>query len=66
MPEPQHRVNSLLVSSLLGDPGGFPPRSRSPSLLAEFGDDVLVREDSRGNPDYSDPEFCPVLWEDRL
>jgi ectoine hydroxylase-related dioxygenase (phytanoyl-CoA dioxygenase family) len=24
--------------------------------------DLLVRKDDEGNPDYSDPEICPVLW----
>ncbi|HEV2999108.1 MAG TPA: phytanoyl-CoA dioxygenase family protein [Solirubrobacteraceae bacterium] len=24
--------------------------------------DLLVRKDQDGNPDYSDPEICPVLW----
>lgn len=24
--------------------------------------DLLVRKDADGNPDYSDPEICPVLW----
>lgn len=24
--------------------------------------DLLCRKDAEGNPDYSDPEICPVLW----
>jgi hypothetical protein len=24
--------------------------------------DLLVRKDAEGNPDYSDPDICPVLW----
>ncbi|MCG8915963.1 phytanoyl-CoA dioxygenase family protein [Actinokineospora sp. PR83] len=27
-----------------------------------YNHDVLVRRDAAGNPDYTDPEFCPVLW----
>ncbi|OEJ24402.1 phytanoyl-CoA dioxygenase [Streptomyces agglomeratus] len=28
-----------------------------------YNNDALVRKDSQGNPDYTDPDFCPVLWE---
>jgi ectoine hydroxylase-related dioxygenase (phytanoyl-CoA dioxygenase family) len=28
----------------------------------QYNNDVLVRRTPEGNPDYSDPEFCPVLW----
>jgi hypothetical protein len=31
-----------------------------------YNHDVLVRRTPEGNPDYSDPMFCPVLWEGRL
>jgi ectoine hydroxylase-related dioxygenase (phytanoyl-CoA dioxygenase family) len=24
--------------------------------------DLLVRKDAEGNPDYADPDICPVLW----
>ncbi|MGW0334183.1 phytanoyl-CoA dioxygenase family protein [Streptomyces sp. NPDC003011] len=27
-----------------------------------YNHDVLVRKTEQGVPDYSDPEFCPVLW----
>ncbi len=30
--------------------------------LLTYNHDVLVRRDGSGRPDYSDPEFCPVLW----
>jgi ectoine hydroxylase-related dioxygenase (phytanoyl-CoA dioxygenase family) len=30
--------------------------------LLSYNHDVLVRRDAAGHPDYSDPEFCPVLW----
>ncbi|WP_239341944.1 phytanoyl-CoA dioxygenase family protein [Frankia sp. CiP3] len=29
-----------------------------------YNNDVLVRKDAQGNPDYTDPDFTPVLWED--
>lgn len=32
--------------------------------LLVYNNDVLVRKDANGNPDYTDPDFCPVLWED--
>lgn len=30
--------------------------------LVRYNHDHLVRRDAGGDPDYSDPEFCPVLW----
>ena len=29
---------------------------------ARYNHDALVRRLADGRPDYSDPEFCPVLW----
>ncbi len=26
--------------------------------------DMLVRKDAEGKPDYADPEICPILWEE--
>jgi hypothetical protein len=34
--------------------------------LVVYNNDALVRKTPDGVPDYSDPEFCPVLWEGRL
>ena len=28
-----------------------------------YNNDVLVRRTPEGNPDYADPDFCPVLWQ---
>jgi ectoine hydroxylase-related dioxygenase (phytanoyl-CoA dioxygenase family) len=30
--------------------------------VVEYNHDCLVRRDAAGNPDYADPEFCPVIW----
>jgi ectoine hydroxylase-related dioxygenase (phytanoyl-CoA dioxygenase family) len=30
--------------------------------LVVYNNDVVVRETSAGTPDYSDPDYCPVLW----
>ena len=27
-----------------------------------YNHDVLVRKNEAGQPDYTDPEFCPTLW----
>lgn len=34
----------------------------SDGSLAVYNHDWLVRRTSEGHPDYSDPEYCPVLW----
>ncbi len=31
--------------------------------LAAYNHDELVRRTPDGTPDYSDPEFCPVVWD---
>jgi len=28
-----------------------------------YNNDVLVRTTAAGNPDYADPEYCPVIWQ---
>ena len=30
--------------------------------LVEIHNDRLVRQDRNGDPDYSDPDFCPIMW----
>lgn len=30
-----------------------------------YNNDVLVRQTPDGHPDYTDPEFCPVLWQEQ-
>ncbi|MGP4002616.1 phytanoyl-CoA dioxygenase family protein [Streptomyces sp. 8N706] len=40
------------------------PFQLSSGDLVVYNNDVLVRTDAQGHPDYTDPEFCPVLWED--
>ncbi|GAA4872985.1 phytanoyl-CoA dioxygenase family protein [Kitasatospora terrestris] len=30
-----------------------------------YNHDAVVRRTDDGRPDYADPEFCPVLWQDR-
>jgi ectoine hydroxylase-related dioxygenase (phytanoyl-CoA dioxygenase family) len=37
---------------------------RSDGTKVSYNHDVLVRRTPEGTPDYSDPEFCPVLWSD--
>lgn len=34
----------------------------SDGSLAFYNHDSLVRKTSAGHPDYSDPDYCPVLW----
>jgi hypothetical protein len=35
---------------------------RSDGSAVSYNHDSLVRRTAEGTPDYSDPEFCPVLW----
>lgn len=39
------------------------PFERPEGGNAVYNHDVLVRKTPEGNPDYTDPEYCPVLWE---
>ncbi len=36
--------------------------TRSDGSAVSYNHDSLVRRTPEGTPDYSDPEFCPVLW----
>jgi hypothetical protein len=38
--------------------------SLSDGSLAFYNHDSLVRNTSDGRPDYSDPDYCPILWRD--
>lgn len=40
----------------------YRPFRRADGSLVVYNHDVLVRRDSRGLPDYADPDYCPVLW----
>jgi hypothetical protein len=39
------------------------PYELSDGSLLAYNHDSLVRRDASGHPDYTDPAFCPVLWE---
>jgi hypothetical protein len=36
-------------------------RPARPALLV-YNHDVVVRRTSQGDPDYGDPDYCPLLW----
>jgi hypothetical protein len=38
------------------------PYRRPDGGLLVYNHDVLVRRTSEGTPDYSDPDYCPLLW----
>ena len=40
----------------------YRPFHRADGNRVVYNHDVLVRRDSRGLPDYADPDYCPVLW----
>ncbi|MEU6539695.1 phytanoyl-CoA dioxygenase family protein [Streptomyces sp. NPDC047000] len=41
----------------------YRPFRRSDGSLIAYNHDVLVRKDAAGRPDYTDPEFLPVIWQ---
>jgi hypothetical protein len=40
----------------------YRPFTLSTAEVLAYNHDVLVRRRPDGSPDYSDPDFCPVLW----
>ncbi|HET8658037.1 MAG TPA: phytanoyl-CoA dioxygenase family protein [Micromonosporaceae bacterium] len=40
----------------------YRPFRRSDGSLVVYNHDTLVRTAADGMPDYSDPDFCPVIW----
>jgi hypothetical protein len=38
----------------------------SDGSVLTYNHDYVVRRDDDGNPDYADPQFCPVLWEELI
>jgi hypothetical protein len=39
------------------------PYDKSDGSRVVYNNDVLVRRTAQGTPDYADPDFCPVLWQ---
>jgi ectoine hydroxylase-related dioxygenase (phytanoyl-CoA dioxygenase family) len=39
------------------------PYDKADGTRVVYNNDVLVRRGPDGNPDYADPEFCPVIWQ---
>jgi ectoine hydroxylase-related dioxygenase (phytanoyl-CoA dioxygenase family) len=42
----------------------YRPYRKPDGSLVVYNHDALVRKTAQGTPDYSDPEYCPVLWRD--
>jgi len=57
-PRPRRAVSFHLQD---GD-NAYRPFTLSAGEILAYNHDVLVRRLPDGRPDYSDPEFCPVLW----
>jgi ectoine hydroxylase-related dioxygenase (phytanoyl-CoA dioxygenase family) len=38
------------------------PYEKPDGSLVSYNHDTVVRKTSAGTPDYSDPDYCPVLW----
>jgi hypothetical protein len=39
------------------------PYGKADGSQVVYNNDVLVRRTPEGNPDYADPDFCPVIWQ---
>jgi ectoine hydroxylase-related dioxygenase (phytanoyl-CoA dioxygenase family) len=39
------------------------PFDKADGTRVVYNNDLLVRRTPEGNPDYADPEFCPVIWQ---
>jgi hypothetical protein len=39
------------------------PYDKADGSRVVYNNDVLVRRTPEGDPDYADPDFCPVLWQ---
>jgi ectoine hydroxylase-related dioxygenase (phytanoyl-CoA dioxygenase family) len=57
-PRPRRAISFHLQD---GD-NAYRPFSLSTGETLAYNHDVLVRRGTDGDPDYSDPDFCPVLW----
>jgi phytanoyl-CoA dioxygenase PhyH len=44
----------------------YRPALRPDGAPVVYNHDVLVRRTAHGDPDYSDPRFCPALWDTAL
>lgn len=61
-----HRPRRAISFHLQDRDNKYRPHTLSNSELLVYNNDVLCRKTSEGYPDYSDPTFCPVLWEESL
>jgi Phytanoyl-CoA dioxygenase (PhyH) len=39
------------------------PYHKADGTMVVYNNDLLVRTTADGNPDYADPEYCPVIWQ---
>lgn len=58
------RPRRAISYHLQDGPNQWRPFRRPDGSQVIYNHDVLVCKTSDGNPDYSDPEYCPVLWSD--
>ncbi|MET7900596.1 phytanoyl-CoA dioxygenase family protein [Streptomyces sp. NPDC005355] len=56
------RPRRAISLHLQDGPNHYQNFRRSDGAEVAYNHDVLVRRTASGVPDYSDPEFCPVLW----
>jgi ectoine hydroxylase-related dioxygenase (phytanoyl-CoA dioxygenase family) len=61
-PNRSDRPRRAISFHLQDGANAYRPFQLSTGDLVSYNHDVLVRRTEDGRPDYSDPEYCPVLW----
>jgi hypothetical protein len=56
------RPRRAISLHLQGGDNRWRPYRRPDGSLLVYNHDALVRRTSQGTPDYSDPDYCPLLW----
>ncbi|HEY8981602.1 MAG TPA: phytanoyl-CoA dioxygenase family protein [Streptomyces sp.] len=61
-PNTSDRVRAALAVHMQDETNHYTPATDERGHRLSHLNDFLCRTDGAGNPDYSDPEVCPVLW----
>jgi ectoine hydroxylase-related dioxygenase (phytanoyl-CoA dioxygenase family) len=64
-PNRSQRDRLALAVHFQDHPNHYIPHTDAAGRRTVHINDLLCRKDANGNPDYSDPAICPVLWSNR-